>query len=176
MLRLSNRKTDQRERMRDGQPGSLEREKERESQWGKKKQKKARWADKHRVNHGEAPQCWGRMENGSAGLGRVSRSVRGLALSMLTGRQPVYRERKKKKHQGNPALVYPQLNYCLDPKMGGVRWRWRWRWMRWGGIIFFDEKGRSKCAQKMYIRTVRPSGLTSHNFAHLFLFVPRASS
>ena len=97
MLRLSNRKTDQRERMRDGQPGSLEREKERESQWGKKKQKKARWADKHRVNHGEAPQCRGRMENGSAGLGRVSRSVRGLALSMLTGRQPVYRERKKKK-------------------------------------------------------------------------------
>lgn len=45
-----------------------------------------------------------------------------------------------------------------------------------GGIIFFDEKGRSKCAQKMYIRTVRPPGLTSHNFAHLFLFVPRASS
>ncbi len=55
------------------------------------------------------------------GLGRVSRSVHQLALSMLTGRQPVYMERKKK-HQGNPALVYPQLNYCLDPKMGGVRW------------------------------------------------------
>lgn len=51
---------------------------------------------------------------------------------------------------------------------GGVGWG--------GGIIFFDEKGRSKCAQKMYIRTVRPPGLTSHNFAHLFLFVPRASS
>lgn len=28
-------------------------------------------------------------------LGRVSRSVHRLALSMLTGRQPVYRERKK---------------------------------------------------------------------------------
>lgn len=133
MLRLSNRKTDQRERMRDGQPGPLERGRANEE----KKKKKARWADKHRVNHGEAPQCRDRMENGSAGLGRVSRSVHGLALSMLTGRQPVYREREKKKHQGNPALVYPQLNYCLDPKMGGVRWRWRWR--RWGDNILWRE-------------------------------------
>lgn len=31
----------------------------------------------------------------AAGLGRVSRSVHELALSMLTGRQPVYRKRKK---------------------------------------------------------------------------------
>lgn len=53
-------------------------------------------------------------------LGRVSHSPRGLAISMLTGRQPVYRE-KEKKHQGNPALVYPQLNYSLDPKMGRGR-------------------------------------------------------
>lgn len=78
--------------MRDGQPGPLERGRANEG----KKKKKARWADKHRVNHGEAPQCRDRMENGSAGLGRVSRSVHGLALSMLTGRQPVYREREKK--------------------------------------------------------------------------------
>lgn len=64
--------------------------------------------------------------------------------------------------------------------MGGVSWGGDVGAVERGGvgvgIIFFDEKGRSKSAQKMYIRTVRPPGLTSHNFAHLFLFVPRASS
>lgn len=103
-------------------------------------------------------------------LGRVSCSVHQLALSMLTGRQPVYRERKKKKSiKEIPLLSIPDWITALIQDGKG-----------WGGvmadeggqIIFFDEKG----AQKMYIRTVCPSGLTSHNFAHLFLFVPRASS
>lgn len=88
---------------------------------------------------------------------------------MLTGRQPVYKE-KEKKHQGSPALVYPRLNYRCDLKMGRIEVGGEG-----AGIIFFDEEGCSKREQKMYICTARPPGLTSHNFAHLFLFVPRAS-
>lgn len=114
-----------------------------------------------RKKHGGTPQCAEEQRR----LEGARCSVQRLALSMLTGRQPVYKGRGEKS-------IKEILLQSIPNWITAVIWRWE----GWGGVIFFDEWGCSKCKQKMYIHTGRPPGLASHNFAHIFLFVPRASS
>lgn len=53
------------------------------------------------------------------------------------------------------------------------------RWEGWGGVIFFDEKGRSKCAQKMYISVQcvpQGSHLTTLPISFYLFLVPRVNA